>query len=413
VTGFQYAGDELVCDGVCVSEIAAAVGTPVYVYSAAAIRARIEEFTRAFQRCRHTVHYALKANSTLAIARLVARAGCGADANSGGELAVALRAGFAPQRIVLTGVGKTREELDEALRVGIKAINVESAGELERLEAAARRRGTRARVAIRVNPDIDPGGHPYISTGLRSSKFGVARSEAVALCRRASQSRDLDLVGLHVHIGSQITDLDPLRRAVAVLVEIAGDLARDGVRLAHVDVGGGLGISYDGTPAPSPAEYAAAIVPLLAPLDVEVLLEPGRVLVGPAGVLVTRVVDVKTGADGRRVVVLDSGMTELLRPALYGAFHRIDFVRRPARPPALCDLVGPLCESSDILGVGRLLPHPLVDDLLAIFDVGAYGSTMASTYNRRPLPPEVLVEEGRWRLIRRRQTLDDQLACEL
>ncbi len=413
VAGFEYRADELVADGVAVADIAAVVGTPVYVYSAAAIRARIEAFTAAFRGCRHTVHYALKANSTLAIARLFAEAGCGADANSGGELGLALRAGFEPRRIVFTGVGKTREELDEALRVGVKAINVESAGELERLETAARRRGARAPVAIRVNPDIDPRSHPYITTGLRSSKFGVPLAEVLPLARRARESANLELVGLHVHIGSQITALDPLREAAAALVRLAERLAREGIRLAHLDVGGGLAISYDGAPVPTAADYAAALVPLVRPLEVELLLEPGRALVGPAGVLLTRVVDVKAGADGRLLVVLDSGMTELLRPALYGAFHRVDFVRRPERPTCLCDLVGPLCESSDVVGLGRLLPSPRVDDLLAIFDVGAYGSAMASTYNRRALPPEVLIEAGTWRLIRRRQTLDDQLACEL
>lgn len=411
--GFAYSGGELQCDGIPVAEIVAAVGTPLYVYSAAAIRERVREFRAAFEPCRHTVHYALKANSTLAIVRLFRSLGCGVDATSGGELQVALRAGFAPSEIVLTGVGKTREELDAAVKLAIKAINVESAGELERLEAIAHRRGTRAKVAIRVNPDVDARSHPYISTALRTSKFGVPLADAVELCRRAARSSHLELVGLHVHIGSQITDLDPIRRAVDALVTLRNTLAREGIGLKHLDVGGGLGISYDGTPVPTVADYAAALLPALVPLDLEVLFEPGRVLVGPAGVLVGRVLDVKPGGDGRLIVVLDAGMTELLRPALYGAFHRIDFVRPPARADSVCDLVGPVCESSDVLGAQRRLPRPEVDDLMVIFDTGAYGSTMASTYNRRPLAAEVLVDDGIWRLVRRRQTVDDQLACEL
>lgn len=413
MSGFTYAQGELVCDGVPLAEIAAAVGTPAYVYSAAAIEARVREFAAAFASCRHSVQYALKANSTLAIARLFRRLGCGVDANSGGELQVALRAGFEPSQIVFTGVGKTRAELDEAIRLGVKAINVESPGELERIEAIACRRGARARVAIRINPDIDPGSHPFIVTGRGTSKFGVPVAEAVDLCRRAAAARHLALVGLHMHIGSQITQLEPIGRAARALAGVVERLVHQGVRLEHVDVGGGLGISYDGSAVPTMAEYAAAIVPVLAPLGVELLFEPGRVLVGPAGVLLARVVDVKAGEPDRRIVVLDAGMTELLRPALYGAFHRIDFVRPPARPQCRCDFVGPLCEQSDVLGTDRELPRPEVDDLVAIFDTGAYGSTMASSYNRRPLAPEVLVEDRGWRVIRRRQTIDDQLACEV
>jgi diaminopimelate decarboxylase len=413
VTGFHYEQSHLVCDGVPLATMAAAEGTPLYVYSAATIVERCRELQAAFAAHPPAFHYALKANSTLAIVRLIHRLGCGADANSGGEIEVALRAGFEPSEIVFTGVGKTPEELTRAVSLELKAINAESAGELERLDRIARARGVRARVALRVNPDIDAQTHPHISTGRTMNKFGVPIDQAREICRAAGRLEGLALVGLHLHVGSQIVRLEPLARAATAATGLARVLRDDGILIEHLDLGGGLGISYDGAAAPTPAEYAAALLAPIRGSGLALVLEPGRVLVGPAGVLVTRVVDVKPQPGGKRFVVLDAGMTELLRPALYGAYHRIEPVERRGEDAVLCDVVGPVCETSDSIGLDRALPPPQAGDLLAVMDAGAYGAVMASNYNRRPVPPEVIVEDGRWRLIRRRQTVDDMLAFEL
>jgi len=313
---------------------------------------------------------------------------------------------------VFTGVGKTDAELAQAIELGVKTINVESAGELQRIDALARERQARTRIALRVNPDIDAKSHPHISTGLGTNKFGIPISEVRELCRTAQRCAGVAIVGLHVHVGSQIVSLDPLRRAAAALVALARELRDDGVEIGSLDLGGGLGISYEGQPVPGAAEYAAALLPLVRDSGFTIVLEPGRAIVGPAGVLVSRAVDVKAQAGGKQFVVLDAGMTELIRPMLYGAFHRIEPVHADARPDVCCDVVGPLCESSDTLGTDRRLPSPRAGDLFAILDAGAYASVMASNYNRRTMPAEVMVEGGRASLIRRRQTVDDLVALE-
>lgn len=412
VTAFDRIHTHLACDGVPLADIASAEGTPLYVYSASTIAARYRALDEAFRSHPHALHYALKANSTLAVARLLRSLGSGADANSGGEIDVALRAGFIPDQIVFTGVGKTGAELAQAIDLGVKTINAESEGELERIDLLARERQTRARVALRVNPDIDARSHPHISTGLKTNKFGIPLDAARDLARRASRREGLEIVGLHTHVGSQITDLDPLRRAAQAIVTLARELRDDGIAIDHLDLGGGLGVSYDGAPVPEAADYAAALLPVVAGSGLSIILEPGRSIVAPAGALLSRVVDVKERADGKVFVILDAGMTELLRPMLYGSFHRIEPVDRSAAPEILCDIVGPLCESSDTLGKDRRLPRPAVGDLMAVLDTGAYGAVMASNYNRRPLPAEVLVDGGRWTVIRRRQTIDDILALE-
>jgi diaminopimelate decarboxylase len=409
--GFRYEGRSLTCDGVPLEAIAAGVGTPCYVYSAGAILTAYHEFARAFAPHAHTIHYALKANSNLVIARLLKNAGAGADANSGGEIEVALRAGFRPDEVVFTGVGKTRNELERAIVLGLKALNAESASELERIDAIARHNGRQARVALRVNPDIDAESHPHISTGLGTNKFGFPARDAVALLRDVSRRPALKVVGIHLHVGSQITKLDPLRRAAEVGVRLVRELRAGGVAVEHLDLGGGLGIPYADA-VPSVAEYARSLLEVVGPTGIPLIIEPGRAIVGPAGALVGRVVDVKPRPDGKHFVVLDTGMTELIRPAMYGAFHQIAPVERRDGPTALVDIVGPLCETSDTLGADRDLPLPQIDDLMAVRDVGAYGAAMASTYNRRMLAPEVMVEDGRWRVIRRRQTIEDQLILE-
>jgi diaminopimelate decarboxylase len=413
VIGFQRIDGTLACDGVSLPGIAAAHGTPLYVYSAATIVSRYRAVDEAFSSHPHAMHYALKANSTLAIARLLRGLGSNADANSGGEIDVALRAGFIPPQIVFTGVGKTYAELEQAIDLGVKTINAESDGELERIDAIARARQTPARVALRVNPDIDARSHPHISTGLKSNKFGIPIGDVREIARKAGARSGIELVGLHSHVGSQITDLSPLRRAAESLVLLSRELRDDGVAIEHLDLGGGLGISYDGAASPTAQDYAAALLPAVRDSGLSIILEPGRSIVGPAGALLSAVVDVKEQPGGKLFVILDAGMTELIRPMLYSAYHRIEPVVPRSGPEVICDIVGPLCETSDTLGKDRRIPRPEVGDLFAVLDAGAYGAVMASNYNRRTMPAEVMVENGQPSLIRRRQTVDDLVALEI
>ena len=400
------------CDGVPLAEIAARTATPVYVYSAALVRERYRAIDSAFGGHPHALHYALKANSSLAVVRLLRDLGSAADANSIWEIELALKAGFTPPTIVFTGVGKSPAELECAVNLGVKAINVESAGELARVEAMAQRVGRPARVAVRVNPDIDALSHPHISTGLKINKFGMPVDDARELLDGIPYRRDLRLVAVHVHIGSQITSLEPLRRAARLAAALSEHLQRRGVQLEYVDLGGGLGISYDGGPVPAMEDYVSALVEEVQSTSLPIVIEPGRAITGPSGVLVAQVVDLKPRTATSQFAVIDAGMTELLRPALYNAFHRIEAVAPRGENTLEYEIVGPVCESSDVVGRDRVLPKLEVGDLLAIHDVGAYGSAMASNYNRRPLAPEVLVDNGSWRVIRRRQTLDDMLRLE-
>lgn len=410
--GFSHSGGDLVCDGVSLSAIVEAEGTPCYVYSAAVLRARYRAIDEAFGEWPHSVHYALKANSTLAIARLLQQLGSGADANSIWEIEVARRAGFQPSQIVFTGVGKSPDELECSVDLGLKAIIVESAGELQRIESIAERRERRVRVAVRVNPDIDARSHPHISTGLRINKFGVPNDLATDLLSSLRERPRLHLVAVHVHVGSQITTLEPLRSAARFVAGLASRLGEAGVHLEYVDVGGGLGISYDGRTVVAPADYVGALLEEIRPTGLPVVVEPGRSIVGPAGALLARVVDVKPRSADTWFAVIDAGMTELMRPALYGAFHRIEPVRVRAGEQRMYEVVGPVCESSDVVGRDRELSPLEVGDPVVIHDAGAYGVVMASNYNRRPLPPEVLIDNGTWTVIRKRQSIDDMLALE-
>jgi diaminopimelate decarboxylase len=412
VAGFAFVDRQLVCDGVPLGAVADAVGTPLYVYSAALIRERYHAIDEAFGTYPHTLHYALKANSTLALLQLLRGLGSAADANSIWEIEIARRAGFAPADIVFTGVGKSRAELECAVALGLKAINVESAGELTRVEAIAAKEGRPVRVAIRVNPDIDAQSHPHISTGLRINKFGMPVDAALEAIGSLVMRPLLRLVAVHVHIGSQITQVDPLRNAARFVRGLVGEIGRKGVALEYVDLGGGLGIAYDDEPVVSPVEYVSALVDEVRSTELPIVIEPGRALVGPAGTLVARIVDMKPRDATSEFAVLDAGMSELLRPALYNAFHRISAVS-PREGGRRYEIVGPLCESSDVVGRDRTLPPLGVGDLVAIHDAGAYGAAMASNYNRRPLPAEVLVDDGRWQVIRRRQVVDDLLALEI
>ncbi len=412
MTGFTFSSSGATCDGIDPAAVAAAEGTPLYVYSAALIVDRYRALDAALGAYPHRVHYALKANSTLGLVRLLRSAGSAVDANSGGEIAVALRAGVDPGDIVFTGVGKSPEELEEAVRLGVGVINAESAGELERIDRIATARRVRARVALRINPGIEADSHPGIVTGAPEHKFGVPIEYAGAVCRDAAGRSGLDLVGVHAHVGSQLTTLDAVARTASTIARFAQELQAGGVALEHVDLGGGLGISYDGNPVLAVTDYSRVLVDAVAPTGLTLLVEPGRWIVGPAGALVAAVVDVKPQRNGRWFVVLDAGMSELMRPALYGAKHRLERLTARSGPDATCDVVGPICETTDVIRLGQSMPLPEVGDLLLVRDTGAYGSAMASNYNRRAMPAEALVEGGAWRMIRRRQTVDDLLACE-
>jgi diaminopimelate decarboxylase len=405
---------DLACDGIALAAVAREVGTPVHVYSAALIADRYRRLEAAFADYPHQLHYALKANATLGVVRHLRALGARADANSLGEIEVARRAGFAPGDVVFTGVGKTPDEIRRAVALGLHAINVESPGELDRIAAAARGRPHPVRVAVRLNPDVDAETHPHITTGRSETKFGVSVDEARAMIRRLATEPAVRVVGLHAHAGSQITKAEPLARVAAVVADLACELLAQGVPLEHLDLGGGLGVAYAADqPALSEAAYARALLPAVRRTGLTLVLEPGRWLVAPAGVIVTAVVDVKRKAGGGWFVIVDAGMTDLLRPALYGAWHDIEPVRPRAGETLLADIVGPVCETSDTLGAERLLPPVDIGDLLVIRDTGAYGAVMASNYNRRPMAAEVLiVEDGgpaRPVVVRRRQSIDDIL----
>lgn len=408
---FQRRNGELHAEDVPLREIAARVGTPCYVYSLATLQRHYRVFDGAFAGIPHLVCFSVKANANLAVLRTFAREGSGFDIVSGGELFRALRAGADPGRIVFSGVGKARDEIRAALEAGILMFNVESAGELEVLSEEARATGRRARVALRVNPDVDPQTHPYIATGLRQSKFGIHIERSIEDYRRARSLPGLDVVGIDCHIGSQLTTVPPFVDAVARIRELAGRLRTEGFDIRYVDMGGGLGITYNDEQPPAPEEYARALVEGLDGLDVTLILEPGRVIVGNAGILLTRVLYLKSTAE-KNFVVVDGGMNDLIRPALYGSYQAIEPVCARDGDGLTADVVGPVCESGDFLARDRRLPPVEPGDLLAVMSAGAYGFVMASNYNARPRPPEVLVAGPELHVVRRRETLEDLVRGE-
>jgi diaminopimelate decarboxylase len=410
VTAFVQRDGELCAERVPLSEIAARFGTPCYVYSRAALESAWREFDTAFAGVPHLVCYAMKANPNLAVLDLFSRLGSGFDIVSGGELARVLAAGGDPAKVVFSGVGKTESEMAAALAAGILCFNVESASELTRLDTVAGRAGRVAPVSFRVNPDVDPLTHPYISTGLKESKFGVAFADAPALYRRAAVLPNIAVHGLDIHIGSQITELAPYREAAGKVLELVDRLAADGIVLAHIDLGGGLGIRYrDETPVPL-ADYAAMITGLFAGRREKLIFEPGRHLVGDAGVLLTRIEYLKPGAP-KSFAIVDAAMNDLLRPALYDAWHPVTLVRPRAGPEHRWDIVGPVCESGDFLAHDRLLALA-EGDLLVIGAAGAYGMAMSSNYNARPRACEVVVDDSTVHLVRRREHADELFATE-
>jgi len=392
--------------------IAAAAGTPSYVYSAREIRRRYRAFERAFAAREHLICYALKANSNLAVCRLLSEEGAGADIVSGGELRRALSAGVPPEKIVFSGVGKTDDELSAALRAGILAINVESAEEARRLEDLARRLRRKARFSVRLNPDVESGTHAHVTTGKAGTKFGVPFAEALAIYGMARRGAWLKAVGAQCHIGSQITRTEPYRQAVRALLKLVDAAAGLGLALRYLDVGGGMGIAYDRGRYLPPERLAGALLPALrGHPGLKLILEPGRCLVGPAGVLLTRVLYRKRGGK-RRIVVVDAAMNDLIRPALYGAQHPIVPVERRGGASSAADVVGPVCETADFLAKGRLLAPVEPGDVLALLQAGAYGFSMSSQYNSRPRAAEVLVEGRYFRIVRRRETFADLVRLE-
>ncbi|HWM88488.1 MAG TPA: diaminopimelate decarboxylase [Kofleriaceae bacterium] len=415
---FHYREGELHCEEVPLARIAAEVGTPVYVYSTATIERHYRVFDEALAGLDHLICFSVKACSNLSILRLLFGMGAGADIVSGGELARVQRAGGRGDRVVFSGVGKTDDEMRQALAAGVLAFNVESEPELRVLNDVAAAAGARARVSLRVNPDVDAQTHPYISTGLKNNKFGIAWRAAPDAYRLARSLPNIEVVGVDCHIGSQLTRTAPFSDAIGRLVELVQGLARDGIAIRYLDIGGGLGIPYgkeEEPEPPTPGEYGQAIERALAPLSdmkLTVLCEPGRVIVGNAGVLITKVLYDKP-SEAKRFLVVDAAMNDLMRPALYGSFHPMrPVVERPERERAIVDVVGPICETGDFLARDREMALLARGELLSIGAAGAYGFTMSSNYNTRPRAAEVLVAGSSYQVVRRRETLDQLLASE-
>lgn len=411
---FHYANGRMHAEQVALDAIAEAVGTPVYCYSSAAMRRAYTDYARAFEGLDAKICYAVKANGNLAVIRTFAALGAGADVVSEGEFRKALAAGVPAEDIIFSGVGKTEAEIESALTSGVTQINVESEPELEILSEAARRTGVTARVSLRINPDVDARTHEKISTGRKENKFGIDLGRVVAAYARAEALEGLEPDGLAVHIGSQLTDVEPFERAFKTVAYLVGTLRAAGHRVDRLDLGGGLGIAYDEGPGPSLADYARVVRETVGHLDCALTFEPGRSLVGNAGVLLTRVILVKEGAS-RRFVITDAAMNDLKRPALYGAWHVFAPVTQPAADAvaAPVDIVGPVCETGDTFATERPLTPVITGDLLAICSAGAYGAVMASTYNARLLVPEVLVDGARFAVVRPRQTYDEMLAQDV
>jgi len=404
------------CDQVPLTRVAERFGTPLYVYCASTIRARVQDFEQAFRGVRHTLCYSVKANSNLGILRLLKRTGCGFDVVSGGEFERVLRVSpSAAKKTVYSGVGKTSREIEQALQTGVLLFNVESESELHRLAACAARVNKTAPLALRVNPDVPAETHPYIATGLHQHKFGVPIVEATRLYGDASRNKQLRIAGVSVHIGSQITEVQPFAEAMQRVAELVRKLRTQGHAIRYVDAGGGLGIDYEQGSASNfgvcARNYAHAVLPPLRDLDLHLLLEPGRSIVGPAGVLITKVLYRKRN-NGKKFLIVDAAMNDLLRPSLYGAYHRIAAVCGNGRNTEQVDVVGPVCESGDFFARDRELPRVEEGELLAIMDVGAYGMVLASNYNSRPRAAEVLIDGKSMRVIRRRETVADLLRAE-
>ncbi len=408
---FKYVDKELYCEEVPVKKITEEVGSPVYIYSSRTLRNHFNVFDCAFAEIPHIVCFAVKANSNIAILNLFAKEGSGADIVSGGELFRALKAGVDPQKIVYAGIGKTEEEIAYALKSDVLMFNVESPLELQKINEVAGKLGVKARIALRVNPDIDPKTHPYISTGLKKSKFGISIKSALEEYQLASTLPNIEVVGIHKHIGSQITEVGPFVAAMEKILNLVSKLKESGIDIKYIDAGGGLGITYSEEKPPLPREFGAAIIPMIKGLGCTLIFEPGRVIVGNAGILVTKVLYLKTG-EAKNFVIVDAGMNDLIRPSLYDAFHKIIPVEEKVSEEITADVVGPICESGDFLAKDRKIAKPEPGDQLAVMSAGAYGFTMSSNYNSRPRVAEVMVDGDKYYVIRKRESYEDLVRGE-
>ena len=408
---FQYKKNDLYAEQVPIETIAAAVGTPFYLYSQKTLESHFTVFDSAFGQLPHITCYSVKANSNLSLLRIFSRYGAGADVVSGGELYRALAAGMPAGKIVYSGVGKKSEEISSAIEAGILMFNVESPQELELIESLAQKAQKRARIALRVNPDINPVTHPYITTGLRENKFGINIHDAFAAYKNALQKKHIDIVGIDCHIGSQITEVGPFVDAMQTLKNLVSELLSCGIHIKYLDLGGGLGITYKKETPPHPEQYAQAVIQALNGLPVTLILEPGRVLVGNAGILVTRVLYTKQSSE-KNFIVVDAGMNDLIRPSLYGSYQGIQPVKKRGGKKIAADIVGPICESGDFLAKKRKVPPFEPGDLMAVMSAGAYGFSMSSNYNSRPRIPEVLVSGDNYYVIREREAYEDLIRGE-
>jgi len=408
---FKYRENALYCEDVPVKEIAARIGTPFYLYSHATLKRHFQVFNEAFEGVEKLICYSAKANTNLAVLKLFADLGCGLDIVSGGELYRGLKAGFSPERIVYSGVGKTVAEIDYALDTGILMFNVESLAELEQINHRAGKLKKRAPVSIRVNPDVDPKTHPYTATGLKKNKFGIGYDVALDSYRIAGELENLNIVGVDCHIGSQITEAEPFQDALENLIGLINELKSSGLNIRYLDMGGGLGITYADETPPSLPEYAGAIISQLKDLDLQLILEPGRVLVGNAGILVTEVLYRKSG-EIKNFVIVDAGMNDLLRPTLYNAFHAIEPVENSNKDAIVADVVGPICESGDFLAIDRSIANVQGGDLMAVMSAGAYGFVMSSNYCSRPRVAEVMVKGDRFNVVKSREGYEDLVRGE-
>ncbi len=409
---FVYKNGELYCEGVSVKAVAQRVGTPFYLYSSKTLANHVRAFDSAFAGAPHIICFAVKANSNTAVLRLLGREGAGADIVSGGELFRALRAGIAPKKIVYAGVGKRRDEIEYALKMDILMFNVESGEELLAIDRAAGEMHTTARIALRVNPDIDPGTHEYISTGLRENKFGIPLERALEYYQTAKGLPHVEVVGIHQHIGSQITEVRPFVDAIKKIVGFIEEIRSAGIEIKYINIGGGLGITYKDETPPHPKELAKALHPILKQCRCTLVLEPGRAIVGNAGILVTRVLYHKDSGE-KKFVIVDAGMNDLIRPSLYEAYHEIKPVIEPASAGgAAVDVVGPICESGDFLAKDREMPPVQQGELLAVMGAGAYGFSMSSNYNSRPRVAEVMVKGAEYFVVRERETYSELIRGE-
>ncbi|MFW5733815.1 MAG: diaminopimelate decarboxylase [Oceanidesulfovibrio sp.] len=408
---FEHRDGVLHAEDLPVTDLVKEFGSPLYIYSARTFRRHFEAFDSAFSGLNHLTCYSVKANSNLCILKLLADMGAGMDIVSGGELHRALAAGVNPSKIVYSGVGKRAHEIEEALAADILMFNVESLAELEKINEIAGMVGKTARISLRINPDVDPKTHPYIATGLKKAKFGLDIESSLNGYKKAKELKNIDPVGIDCHIGSQLTSIDPFLEALDKIMVFRDKLTAMGLDIQYLDLGGGLGITYDEEEPPHPSAFGEALTRKLADVPMQVILEPGRVIAGNAGILVTEVLYTK-GGETKEFVIVDGAMNDLVRPSLYDSFHRIGEVAPKGRPEREVDVVGPICESGDFLARGRTLPGVESGELLAVYSAGAYGFTMSSNYNSRPRVAEVLVDGGTAHLARRRETYDDLVANE-